>query len=163
MNQRPPESQNQQQRGCSLGGLSDLCSCTPNAAATPAHCLGQLRSPESLGSVREAEWVPEDGRSQPCERAACWKQIQGNPAAQEPYAIVLPGFKALQAHLGLSRHANPALINSQHFLLLLSRLAFLLPPSLPSSLSCPRGPFPSLGLTDGAELSQSSPAALDKA
>lgn len=51
----------------------------------------------------------------------------------------------MQAHLGLSRHANPALINSQHFPLLLSRLAFLLPPSLSSS----RGPFPSLGLTDG--------------
>lgn len=93
---------------------------------------------------------PEDGRSlatastgsrEDCsEGAACWKQIQVNPTAQEPYAIVLPGFKALQTHLGLSRHANPALINSQHFPLPLSRLAFLL--SLPPLV---QGPFPKLG------------------
>lgn len=94
-----------------------------------------------------------------------WKQIQLNPTAREPYAIALPEFKALQAHLGLSRHANPALISSQHFPLLLSRPAFLLPPSpRPGALSHAWGSW----TVPRAELSQatqpsSSPAALDKA
>lgn len=159
--------------------LSDLCSCTPNALATPAHFLSQLQSPEGLGTVREAVWIPEEspgaagqrmagatastGSSEGCcERAACWKQIQANPTAQEPYAIVLSGFRALQAHLGLSRHANPALINSQHFPLPLSRLAFLLPPSPhPGALCQAWGSW----MVPQAELSQatqacSSPAAL---
>lgn len=68
VNQRPPESHNQQQWACSLGVLSDLCSCTPNALATPAHLLSQLQSPESRGSGVDPRGEPrccrpEDGRS----------------------------------------------------------------------------------------------------
>lgn len=62
VNQRPLERHNPQQWGCSLGVLSDLCSCTPNALATPAHFLSQLQSPERLGTVREAVWIPEESQ-----------------------------------------------------------------------------------------------------
>ena len=100
---------------------------------------GQLRgSCVDCGAELRCCW-PEDGGSLGCSWR--WKprgllrasspareQTHLNPTAQEPSAAALFGFKAWQAHLGLSRHANPAPISSWHFPLL-SRPAFLLSPS----------------------------------
>lgn len=159
VSQRPPESNDQQRWACSLELLADPAPAhAPQTPQPPQNTLPQSapvsRKPgQWRGSCVDHSgeprccW-PEDGRSPSCSRhwkwrgllgasSPAWKQIQVNPTAQEPYAIAVFGIKALQAHLGLSRHANPALISSQHFPLL-SRLAFLLPLLV-------RGPFPVLG------------------
>lgn len=182
VSQRPPESNDPQQRACSLEVFADSCSrTTPNTTTTLEHASSVS------SSLQKARAVP----GKPCglqQRAELWlaggrqetrlqqrgllrvtspagRQMHVNPTAREPYALALPGFQALQAHLGLSRHANPALISSQHFPLLLSRPAFLLPPAARAGALSHAGGSRTV---PRAELSQamlpsSSPAAPDKA
>lgn len=116
------------------------------------HFVSQLQSAEGLGSAGEAMWQrakvllargQQESWLQLCLEGAriavseqpCLEADAGKSCSMEPYAPALPGFRALQAHLGLSRHGNPVLISLQHFLLLLSRLAFLLPLAYPGALS----------------------------
>lgn len=130
MSQRPPESNDQQQWARSLELLTDPCSHTHtlNGTATPKDTSAISSSLQKAWAVSGklcglwwrakvllagGEQEPQHWRQRALLGASspAWKQIPVNPTAQEPYANTLFGFKALQAHLGLSRHANPALIS----------------------------------------------------